>query len=70
MFEDDPPEAARHASAAAMLQCLTMLTEEADKLGLPRTFTALSKALRACQGEIARPLPVPRGRPRRYQMLH
>jgi hypothetical protein len=70
MFEDDPPETARHASAATILQCLTMLVEEADKLDLPRTFMALSKALRACQSEVSRPLPIPRSRPRRHLVLH
>jgi hypothetical protein len=68
MFEDDPPESARHASAASILQCLTMLVEEADKLGLSRTHVALRKALRACQSEVSRPLPVPR--PRRHMVLH
>jgi hypothetical protein len=70
MFEDDPTEAALHASATNILQCLTMLAEEADKLGLPRTFMALRKALRACQSELSRPLAVPRPRPRRHLVLH
>jgi hypothetical protein len=69
MAENDTPEAARHASAAGVLQCLTMLAEEADNLGLARTLLALQKAIRACQSEQARPTPSS-ARPRRYAVLH
>jgi hypothetical protein len=57
MVDDDLPEAARHATAANILQCLTMLAEEAVNLNLPRTMLALRKAIRACQAEQARPFP-------------
>lgn len=68
MVENDPPEAARHASAAGVLQCLSMLAEEADNLGLSRTFVALRKAIRACQAEQRAPAGGPR--PRRHLILH
>ena len=68
MIDDDLPEAARHASVASVLQCLTMLAEEAVNLNLPRTLLALRKAIRACQAEQARPIPMLR--PRRHLVLH
>jgi len=68
IVDDDLPEAARHATAANVLQCLTMLAEEAVNLNLPRTMVALHKAIRACQAEQAR--PVPPLRPRRHLVLH
>jgi hypothetical protein len=68
MIDDDVTEAALRATAANMLQCLTMLAEEADCLNLPRTMVALRKAIRACQAEQAR--PVPQLRPRRHLVLH
>jgi hypothetical protein len=68
MVDDDLPDAARHATAANVLQCLTMLAEEAVNLNLPRTMLALRKAIRACQAEQARPVPPPR--PRRHLVLH
>jgi hypothetical protein len=68
MIDDDFSDAARHATAASVLQCLTMLAEEATVLGLPRTMLALSKAIRACQAEQARPIPPLR--PRRHSVLH
>ncbi len=68
MIDDDLPDAARHATAANVLQCLTMLAEEAVNLNLPRTMLALRKAIRACQAEQARPMPAPR--PRRHLVLH
>ncbi len=68
MVDDDLPEAARHATAANVLQCLTMLAEEAASLNLPRTMLALRKAIRACQAEQARPAPTLR--PRRHHVLH
>lgn len=68
MVEDDLPDAARHATAASLLQCLTMLADEAANLNLPRTLLALRKAIRACQAEQAR--PVPPIRPRRHLVLH
>jgi hypothetical protein len=68
MVDDDLPEAARHATAASVLQCLTMLAEEAVNLNLPRTLLALRKAIRACQAEQARPMPTPRSR--RHLVLH
>ncbi len=68
MFDDDLPDAARHATAANVLQCLTMLSEEAENLNLPRTMLALRKAIRACQAEQAR--PTPGLRPRRHLVLH
>jgi hypothetical protein len=68
MVDDDLPEAAQHATAANVLQCLTMLAEEAVNLNLPRTLLALQKAVRACQAEQARPIqPL---RPRRHLVLH
>ena len=68
MMDDDLPEAARHQTAAHVLQCLTMLAEEAVNLNLPRTLLDLRKAIRACQAEQARPLPAPRVR--RHLVLH
>jgi len=69
MFDEDLPEAARHATAAGVLQCLTMLAEESGNLNLPRTMVALRKAIRACQAEQARP-GSPVLRPRRHVVLH
>lgn len=68
MVDDDLPEAARQATAANVLQCLTMLAEEAVNLNLPRTMLALRKAIRACHAEQGRPMPSPR--PRRHLVLH
>ena len=68
MVDDDSPQAARHLTTANVLQCLTMLAEEAVNLNLPRTMLALRKAIRACQAEQARPIPLPR--PRRNLVLH
>jgi hypothetical protein len=68
MIDDELSEAALHASAANLLQCLTMLAEEAVNLNLPRTMLALRKAIRACRAEQARPVPVPRAR--RHVVLH
>jgi hypothetical protein len=68
MAENDLPEAARHATAAGVLECLTMLAEEADNLGLARTLLALQKAIRACQAEQARTAAAMR--PRRHLVLH
>jgi hypothetical protein len=68
MIDDELSEAALHASAANVLQCLTMLAEEAMHLTLPRTMVALRKAIRACQAEQARPVPAPRAR--RHVVLH
>ena len=68
MIDDDLPEAARHATAASVLQCLTMLADEAANLNLPRTLLALRKAIRACQAEQGRPIPALR--PRRHLVLH
>jgi len=68
MIDDELPDAARHATAAGVLQCLTMLAEETVNLNLPRTLLALRKAIRACQAEQARPGPVLR--PRRHVVLH
>jgi hypothetical protein len=68
MVDDDLPEAARHATAANVLQCLTMLAEETVNLNLPRTMLALRKAIRACQAEQGR--PVSALRPRRHVVLH
>jgi hypothetical protein len=68
MVDDDLPDGIRHATAANMLQCLTMLAEEADNLNLPRTMLALRKAIRACQAEQTRPTPPPRVR--RHMVLH
>lgn len=68
MLDDEPPETARHATAASILLCLTNLVEELDNLNLPRTMLALRKAIRACQAEQGRPGgPV---RPRRHVVLH
>ena len=68
MIDDEMSEAALHASAANVLQCLTMLAEEAVNLNLPRTMVALRKAIRACRAEQARPVPPPRAR--RHLVLH
>lgn len=68
MVDDELPEAALRATTASVLQCLTMLEEEAANLNLPRTLLALQKAIRACQAEQAR--PVPAMRPRRHHVLH
>jgi hypothetical protein len=68
MIDDELSEAALHASAANLLQCLTMLAEEAVNLNLPRTMLALRKAIRACRAEQARPVPAPRAR--RHVVLH
>ncbi len=68
MVDDELPDAIRHAMAANMLQCLTMLAEEADNLNLPRTMLALRKAIRACQAEQSRTTPVPRVR--RHLVMH
>jgi hypothetical protein len=68
MIDDDASESARHATAANVLQCLTMLAEEAVVLDLPRTMLALRKAIRACQAEQARPMSP--ARPRRHLVLH
>lgn len=68
MFDDELPEASRHATAANVLQCLTMLAEETVNLNLPRTMLALRKAIRACHAEQARPVPLMR--PRRHLVLH
>ena len=68
MFDDELSEEALHATAANVLQCLTMLVEEAESLNLPRTMVALRKAIRACQAEQTRPAPALR--PRRHVVLH
>lgn len=68
MVDDDLPEAIRLATAANVLECLTMLAEEAVNLNLPRTMLALRKAVRACQAEQGRPMPIPRVR--RNLVLH
>jgi hypothetical protein len=68
MIDDDFSDAARHATVANVLQCLTMLAEEVVILDLPRTMLALRKAVRACQAEQARPIPPLR--PRRHLVLH
>jgi hypothetical protein len=68
MVEDDLSEEIRHATAANMLQCLTLLAEEADNLNLPRTVLALRKAIRACQSEQTRPTQPTRAR--RHMVLH
>jgi hypothetical protein len=68
MIDDELSEAALHASAANLLQCLTMLAEEAVNLNLPRTMLALHKAIRACRAEQSRPVPAPRAR--RHVVLH
>jgi len=68
MVDDDTPEVARLATAANVLQCLTMLAEEAEGLNLPRTMVALRKAIRACQAEQSRSTPMLR--PRRHMVLH
>jgi hypothetical protein len=68
MIDDDLPDATRQASAANVLQCLTMLADEAVNLNLPRTMLALRKAVRACQAEQGRRVPMLR--PRRHLVLH
>ena len=69
VFDEELPDAARHATAAGLLQCLTMLAEETGNLNLPRTLLALRKAIRACHAEQARP-GGPGLRPRRHVVLH
>jgi hypothetical protein len=68
MIDDDVAEAAQLATAANVLQVLTMLVDEAENLNLPRTMVALRKALRACRAEQARPPGMLR--PRRHVVLH
>lgn len=68
MINDDLSDATRHATTANVLQCLTMLAEEAVNLNLPRTLLALRKAIRACHAEQGRPVPM--ARPRRHLVLH
>jgi hypothetical protein len=68
MVDDEMPEAARHLTSASLLQCLTMLAEEAVNLNLPRTILSLRKAVRACQAEQERPVALPR--PRRNLVVH
>lgn len=68
MMNDDLPDAARLATANAVLECLTILAEEAENLNLPRTVLALRKAIRACHAEQTRPTPLMR--PRRHLVLH
>ena len=68
MIDDDLPDEIRHATAANMLQCLTLLAEEADNLNMPRTALSLRKAIRACRAEQTRPAPQPRVR--RNLVLH
>jgi hypothetical protein len=68
MVDDELPEAARHLTASSVLQCLTMLADEAVSLNLPRTMLALQKAIRACQAEQTRPMPMPRAR--RHLVMH
>jgi hypothetical protein len=69
IFDEELPDAARHVTAAGVLQCLTMLAEETGNLNLPRTLLALRKAIRACQAEQTRP-GGPVLRPRRHVVLH
>jgi len=68
MIDDELSEEALHASAANVLQCLTMLVEEAESLNLLRTMVALRKAIRACQAEQTRPMSALRRR--RHVVLH
>jgi hypothetical protein len=68
MSEDDLPETTRLETAANVLQCLTMLVEEAESLNLPRTMEALRKAIRACRAEQGRPPATARAR--RHVVLH
>ena len=69
MIDEEPCGDAHLISAVSMLQCLTMLAEEAENLGMARTALAIRKSLRACHAEQARPRSaVPRGR--RYGVLH
>ncbi len=68
MIDDDFSDAARRQTAANVLQCLTMLAEEAGSLNLPRTLLALRKAIRACHAEQVRPMAAPRVR--RHLVLH
>jgi len=51
-----------------MLQCLSLLLDEADNLNLPRTALALRKAVRACRAEQTR--ATPQARARRHMVLH
>jgi hypothetical protein len=68
MIDDELPEAAKLTTASSVLQCLTMLVEEAENLNLPRTMLALRKAIRACQAERGRTAAAMR--PRRHLVLH
>ena len=68
MFDDELPDEALHATVANLLQCLTMLAEEAEGFNLPRTRVALRKAIRACQAEQTRPMSALRRR--RHLVLH
>jgi hypothetical protein len=68
MSDDDLPETGRLETAANVLQCLTMLVEEAESLNLPRTMQALRKAIRACRAEQGRPPAAMRTR--RHVVLH
>lgn len=68
MADNELPDAIRPAMAANMLQCLTVLAEEAENLNLPRTMLALRKAIRACQAEQTRPTPAQRMR--RHLVVH
>ncbi len=68
MIDDDFSETARQQTAAHVLQCLTMLAEEAANLNLHRTLLALRKAVRACHAEQLRPMAAPRVR--RHLVLH
>ena len=71
MTDDDEPSGTDcHDTAIGILQGLHMLAEEADHLRLSRTYTALRKAIRACQVEQARLTPGSRPRPRRSVTLH
>jgi hypothetical protein len=68
MVDDELPEAARHATEATALRCLTVLAEEAANRDLPRPMLALGEAIRACQPDQAR--RVPALCPRRHLVLH
>jgi hypothetical protein len=59
-----------HAAVAGILQCLQLLTAEAERRGLLRTRVALRRAIRACWAEENRDRPAPRPRPRRSLALH
>lgn len=47
MHEDTRP------TPLGLLRCLQLLTEEADSLGLTRTFAALHHAIELCRAESA-----------------